>query len=415
MTGRRRRARRILLVCAALAVTLFAAPAAAQFQMPDPKQMSGIPRPVNDLPDRTISVRVIRGELSNNLTNQPVEFTVDGKVQTVATNSDGRAELLAPSAGAVIKAATTVDGERLESSEFPAPASGGVRLLLVATDKEKEARAAAEAAAPAVSGTVILAGETRLVVEPDEESARVFYLLDITNNARAKVNPEVPFEFDLPVGAVGAGLMEGSSPQALLTGTRVRVNGPFAPGATFVQIGFVLPQKGGVVEIAQTFPATLEHLGVIVQKVGDAKLTSPQIERQQDMPAGTDVYIAAAGGTVTAGTPVRFTISGLPHHSAMPRNIALGLALTIALFGVWLGGRTAPQTSGSERKQLVARREKLFQELVRLEHDHRRGKADAHRYQARREELLAALEDVYGALETEGTSPDPAGRSGVAA
>ena len=35
----------------------------AQFQMPDPKQMSGIPRPVTDLPAGHVSVRLIRGQL----------------------------------------------------------------------------------------------------------------------------------------------------------------------------------------------------------------------------------------------------------------------------------------------------------------------------------------------------------------
>ncbi len=402
-------------VAGVLAVLCLSTSGAAQFQMPDAKQMSGIPRPVNDLPDRTISVRVIRGDMSNNIVNQPVEFTVDGQAQPATTNADGRAEIVAPAGGAVIKAATTVDGERLESTEFPAPTSGGVRMLLVATDKEKEARAAADAAAPAVTGMVVLAGETRLVVEPDEENVRVYYLLDITNNARTRVTPQAPFEFELPAGAAGAALMEGSSPQALLNGTHVRVNGPFAPGATFVQIGFILPQKDGVVEIAQTFPANMEHLGVIVQKVGDARLTSPQIDRQQDMPAGGAVYIAAAGGAVTAGTPVQLTITGLPHHSSTPRYVALSLAFAVVVLGIWLGGRTTPATAGGGRKQLVARREKLFQELVRLEHDHRRGKGDPHRYQARREELLSALEHVYGALESEGTSPDPAGRPGVAA
>src|SRR5579862_359583 len=48
---------------------------AAQFQMPDPKQMSGIPRPVTDLPDHAISVRLIRGALSNNITNRSEEHT----------------------------------------------------------------------------------------------------------------------------------------------------------------------------------------------------------------------------------------------------------------------------------------------------------------------------------------------------
>ena len=83
----------------------------------------------------------------------------------------------------------------------------------------------------------------------------------------------------------------------------------------------------------------MEHLGAHrPEGRRRAKLTSPQIERQQDMPAGRRSYIAAAGGAVIAGTPVQLTIAGLPHHSALPRNIAL-VALAVAVLGVWLGGR----------------------------------------------------------------------------
>ncbi|MBM3773070.1 MAG: hypothetical protein FJW27_17645 [Acidimicrobiia bacterium] len=401
----------------ALTVATLAAvgtPAVAQLQMPDPKMMSGIPRPVNDLPDRTVSVRVIRGDLANNLPNQPVEFIVDGQSQIVRTNESGRAELVV-AAGAKVKAVTTVEDERLETQEFTGPAQGGVRLLLVATDNEKDARAAAEAAAPAADGIVVLAGDTRLVVEPDEERARVYYLLDITNNARVRVNPKAPFEFELPTGAGGAALMEGPQEQVNVVGTRVRVQGPFAPGATFVQIGFVLPQQGDTIEIEQPFPANMENLGVIVKKVGDAKLTSPQLSRQQEMPAGGQIYIAAAGGAVPASTPIQLTITGLPHYSPWPRYTALALSIAVVLAGVWFGRRSSPRAAGELRKQLLARREKLFQELVRLENDHRRGKGDGSRYAPRREELLAQLEHVYGALESEGASPDPAGRPGVVA
>jgi hypothetical protein len=38
----------------------------AQFQMPDPKQMAGIPRPLM-MPSGSVSVRLIRGQLSNNI------------------------------------------------------------------------------------------------------------------------------------------------------------------------------------------------------------------------------------------------------------------------------------------------------------------------------------------------------------
>jgi hypothetical protein len=46
----------------------------AQLQMPDPKQMSGIPAPVTDLPAGHVSVRLIRGQLSNNIQGHPVEI-----------------------------------------------------------------------------------------------------------------------------------------------------------------------------------------------------------------------------------------------------------------------------------------------------------------------------------------------------
>lgn len=401
----------------ALCVTaclLWPAIAFAQFQMPDPKEMSGIPRPVTDLPERTISVRVIRGSLSNNLPNQPVDFTVDGKVTTVKTDENGRAELGPLAAGATIQTATTVDGERLESQAFPVPAQGGIRLLLVATDKEKEAEKAREAAAPAVPGTVVIAGESRMVIEPDEDTVRVYYLLDVVNSARTAVTPTAPFMFDAPTGALGVSLLEGSSPLANVTGTRVRVSGAFPPGNTLVQVGFSLPQKNGTVDVVQHFPAAMQHVGIIVKKVGDAKLSSPQVARQQDLTSNQVTYIAAAGGVVAVGQPVTFTITGLPHHSTTPLYASLALAIIVTLAGVWFAWRPSGQPKSGDRRELIARRERLFQELVRLEADHKRGRSDGARYHARREALVSALEHVYGALEYD-EGPDPAGRAGVAA
>src|SRR5215468_11674492 len=113
--------------------------------MPDPKMMSGIPRPVDDLPAGSISVRLIRGDLSNNITGHPVELHVGDKVQTVKTDDQGRAEFSGLTPGATATAVAEVDGERLESQAFPIQAQGGIRLMLVATDKEKERQKAEEA------------------------------------------------------------------------------------------------------------------------------------------------------------------------------------------------------------------------------------------------------------------------------
>ena len=388
--------------------------ASTAIAQPDPRQMAGIPRPDPAQPPQSVSVRLIRGQMTNNIVGHPVDLLVNGKPQTEKTDSQGRAQFFNLPAGATVRAVTTVDSERLESQEFPAPGAGqpGIRLILVATDKGE-----AGAAPPAVTGELRLGGETRIVIEPDDDVVRVFYLLDIVNPASSPVNPTTNFMFDTPIEAQSTTIMEGSSPNATATGTRVRVQGPFEPGETFVQVGYILPVPAGVAAVQQTFPAPLERLAVMVKKAGDARLTSPNLDRQQDMPAGGEMYIVGVGDRATAaGTPVSLLVTGLPHHSTTPRWIALGLALTIAVVGFVAAWRPAEtQDRGNERKQLIARRERLFQDLLRLEADQRRGKGDGARYAARREALLAELEHVYGELDTDDTSPEPASRAGLAA
>jgi hypothetical protein len=383
--------------------------------MLDPKQMAGIPRPVTDLPDRSISVRVIRGELSNNIANQPVELHVGSKVLTVKTDEAGRAQFDNVSPGATVKATTEVAGERLESQEFRAPDQGGIRLMLVATDSSKAPATLPDA--PAVKGDVVIVAESRIVIEPIEEAARVFYLLDIANNARVPVNPPAPFGFELPKGALGAAIMDGSSPNAAAAGAHISVQGPFPPGHTYVQAAYQMSAEGGSLTIAQRFPATLEQLAVVVKKAGSTTLSSPQLKEQRELPAQGEMFIAATGGAVAAGQPLELEVGGIPYHSAAPRIITLSLAGLIVVIGAWASGQPAGDPSGrvAERKRLIARRERLFGDLVRLERDRRSGRGDDRRYAARREEILAALENVYSALDGDDIGPEPADRAGLAA
>jgi hypothetical protein len=360
-------------------------------------------------------VRLIRGQLSNNIVNHPVELHAGGKVLTVKTDEAGRALFNDVPPGSTVTASADVDGEHLASREFPAPTRGGIRLMLVATDKSKPA--APSNAAPAPTGLLTIGSQSRIVMQPNDEVVEVFYLLDISNNATTPVNPPLPFVFDLPKDAAGAALMQGSSPQAKVAGTRVSVDGPFAPGHTFVQVAAALPGDGGAIDIAQRFPAKVEQLAVVVKKVGDTTLRSPQIKDQREMRADGEIFIAATGGEVAAGQPIELTLTGFPHHSTAPRQIALTLALAIALIGAWAATRPSndASTRADARKQLIARREKLFNEIVRLENDHRRGKIDERRYAGRREEVIALLEQIYGALDSHDAGPGPADRAGLAA
>ena len=72
--------------------------------------------------------------------------------------------------------------------------------------------------------------------------------------------------------------------------------------------------------------------------------------------------------------------------------------------GVWV----ALQPGGAakaDKQQIVARRERLFQELVRLENDRRNNRGERSRYTERREALIASLEQLYGSLDTDEAIP----------
>ena len=108
-------------------------PVQAQFEMPDPKEMSGIPLPSRDLADGTISVRLILGALANNIIDHSVDLRVNEEVRTAKTNENGRAQFTGVTSGMLVSVSATVDGEQLASQAFEMPAVGGVRVMLVAT------------------------------------------------------------------------------------------------------------------------------------------------------------------------------------------------------------------------------------------------------------------------------------------
>jgi hypothetical protein len=363
--------------------------------------MAGIPRPVNDLPDGSISVRLIRGQLSNNIAGHLVELHyANGRVLKVNTDDAGRAQFdkLAPG---VVKASADVDGEHLESQDFEAPKQGGIRLILVATDKNAPAAAPL---GPAVKGKVVLTDNSRILFEPGDEFVSVYYILEVFNNSTSPVEPDPPFRFDMPKGSLGTTLLDGTSPIVRASGAHISLGGPVPPGRTTIQAVAELPADSGAIDVTQTFPATLDRLAVLVKKFGDTKLESPTIERQQDLPNEGQMVIGAMGGTIAAGKPIELHLVDLPHHSPLPRYTALTLAGVVVLAGVWAGTRkqTGVAVDG-ERKRLVARREKLFGELLKIERERRQGRSDE-RSDRRREELMAQLEHVYGALD----DPDPA-------
>jgi len=380
--------------------------ASAYAQMPDPRQMSGIPRPDPQLQSGVVTVRVIRGSFDNPVVSLTVDLVGPTPALHATTDDAGRAEFRGVQAGARVKAVAVIAGERIESQEFAMPASGGVRLALVAAGPAGSSSAPSPPPAdpgPAQAGEVVLGEDSRFVFEMGEDGLSVFYVLQINNSSSARVQPTTPVVFELPALARGPALLEGSSPQARVSGRRLVIAGPFAPGSTVVQVAYTAPFGSADLVIEQPLPIPLRHVAVVAQKVGNMQLSSPQMPEQQTMPANGNLYIAGRGGAVPAGTVMRFAFSGMPHASTWPRNTALALALLILAGGAWSTIRTGTVRTAREvhRRELEDRRDRLFDELAALEASHRDGAADPQHYAARRHELVTALERVYAALDDE--------------
>lgn len=397
----RRRGRAKVRPMVAAVFAIIGAVTVTAVAQPDPRQMSGLPLPDPQLPDGTITVRVIRGQLTNNVLNHPVELHQGDSVVTSDTNAEGRATFLTLAAGQVY-AVTELDGERIESQRFPIPGRGGIRVMLVG--------AAGDASIPAMpvqSGRVRFGGDSRILVEMGEETVEVYYLFDVINERTAPVEPPEPIVLDMPPGAVSVTILPDSSPRTASEGPRATLPGPFQSGMTPLRVAYILPYSGDRLTISQRVPADLEAFLVMVEKWGAMDVASPLIARRTEDAIGESSYIFAAGPLVAEGETFTFELSGLPHHSRLPPTVAVGLALTILGVGVW-GGLTPVDTRADTDRRLSFEGNKaaLFSDLVKIERQHRAGKIGKTKYGTRRAELVVALVRVYEELDAE---PAPVG------
>ena len=387
-------------------------------EMPDPSLIHGRAIPAPELPAGTVTVRVVREAIGNDAPGQQVRVTVGGTSRTATTDQQGRAQFTGLPGGEA-RAEATVDGEKLESQPFAVPTSGGLRVILVAglarAAERRKQEQAKELAAPPTKGVVVLGGESRIVMEFQEDTLWTYYLLEIINSARSRVDIGGPLRLQLPEEATGARLYTGTSDgvQVDVDGTNVTVHGPFAPGTTTVNLQFSLRFSNATHTVVQPFPVPLQRVVVGVEKVGSISISSSQFSTVAEVPGERgSVFVLGNGGAVQPGTPLSFTLSNLPVHSRTGRYVAISLALLIGAIGTWLAMNV--QTSrGADRKALVGRRDALLAELTQLEAKHRAGSIPQERADRRRQRILAELEQIYAELDA--TVGPRGGGEGIAA
>jgi hypothetical protein len=392
-------------------IALLALPAVAGAQMPDPSQMNGLSMPSQDLPNGTVSVRVIQGQLTNNLQGVPVDLIGAGEPRHAETGADGRAMFSGVPAGSTVHAVATFKGDRRESQPFEVPAQGGIRTILVFSDASGgTAQSAPPAAAnpPAAGGTtsdaatLSIGGNSRVAAEFNDDTLQIFYLLEIVNPTKSPVSPATALVFDMPTGAEGTAVLEGSTRQANAKGPRVTVTGPFAPGVTPVQIGFRMQAFSRDLTLNTTFPLRMDLVAVAIQRLGGMSVKSPQLTRTTETSLSGQPFIVGTGPGIPAGTALSLQLSGLPAHDRTGEYVAIGLALAIVVLGVWLSIVPPGETADSSRRRtLETRRDEGLAALAALERDRASGSTASTRYEPRRAALMAQLERIYGELDGE--------------
>ncbi|WP_396625717.1 carboxypeptidase-like regulatory domain-containing protein [Luteitalea sp.] len=385
----------------ALAVVA-AAPLSAQ--MPDLRQMNGMALPSQDLPDGSVSVRVLRQTMGNNVVGAQVTVTGDGVSDSAPTDESGRAIFAGLGPGKVAVATVTVDGEALRSQPFEVPRTGGLRVILVSGLSGAPAAASPDAAAapatpaePAKPGTVVLGTQWRTIVDFAEEKLEIFHIFEFVNATATPVSVEKPLEVALPADAEQATLLEGSSSSARIFERKLVVAGPFASGRTIAQVAYRLPISGGRREIAVPLPVASLSTNVILRRLGETRLVAPTLPQAREADAEGKAYWTGTGPGMKAGETLTLVVEGIPHHPAWPRYTALGLAGLVVVAGLWLIFRV-PVDPTHRIKALEAQRTALLTRLQRLEQG---GEPATEELREERDAVLRDLEGVYALLDAE--------------
>ncbi|BCS33255.1 hypothetical protein TBR22_A24820 [Luteitalea sp. TBR-22] len=392
---------------ALLILSTASGPAAAQ-QMPDLRQMNGMALPSQDLPDGSVSVRVLRQTMGNNAVGVEVSVSGDGVTDKAPTDESGRAIFAGLGAGKTLVATVTVDGESLTSQPFQVPAKGGLRVILVSglngTASGAAGGPASGAAAPpgapalpARPGIVVLGTQWRTIVDFAEEKLEIFHIFEFVNAGAAPVSVDKPIEVTLPADAEQASLLEGSAPSARIFERKLVVAGPFAPGRTLAQVAYRLPITGGRREVSIVLPVASMATNVILRRLGDTRLASPTLPQSQQADVEGKAYWTGTGPGMKAGETLTLVVEGMPHHPVWPRYTALTLAALVVATGLWVMFRV-PVDPTARIKALEAQRTTLLARLQRLEQG---GEPATEELRDERDAVLRDLEGVYALLDAE--------------
>ena len=296
----------------AATVALFAIPAATA----QPAAAIGQPLPDSSLRDGTVSVRIIAGDRAQPVTGAEITLSLaapngqgEPEVQRARTDAEGRATFTDIAMNTLVKASVAGADKPIESSQFPMPQSGGIRLLLSTKPMAGEAPMGGGAGAAPMSPRV-MSGQPRAeqADKGDTITARVSYddFADIAGLA------------DLPVVLAAYRHDQQISAQLARTDATGRVTwtGLDPRGATTYFAMTLLPRGAGFDRLT-TLPMLLDGMaGMRVILSGDKRAaTTPPVDDLSRL----DEQPKAA---IPAGT-VRVQFAGVPEPGTTAELVEL--------------------------------------------------------------------------------------------
>lgn len=139
-------------------------PAAARHTM---VQAAGMPLNDGALAPGMLTVRVVRGAFTADLSGQTVSVDLDGgRRESAQTGPDGRALFAHLPVGAQVRVSALVDNQQLASEAFVLPPDSGVRILLVVDDGNRAGTALASASTPPSPLPATISGPTAHTASP---------------------------------------------------------------------------------------------------------------------------------------------------------------------------------------------------------------------------------------------------------
>jgi len=244
-----------------------------------------------------------------------------------------------------------------------------------------------------------------IVVETVKDGLRFEVILHVTNQSPQPLSPE-GLELSLPEQTERFSTPSGDArPLLERRGSRVVFTTPLPSGLSQASFVAELPVDGrGEVGFRLGMMASTEEIQIGFLGPRTANLDVAGFPRLRPSRLPTGVPIVATGRTYSVGSrpvAIEAVVSGLPERGSLP---ALGLVLGLLLVGLATARRVtrrtgSTDTSKQQEAELLAARERLLDEVCRVERAREAGRIGPETARGTREELVLALLRIERCLD----------------